>query len=98
HQPHDGASIHPLAIFQDGDFRLEARGGFHDLGAGAGVQAALVDDAGGGGKFFGGVHQPRSADPARMYLRPASMASLTACSSGSLLRMSSSLIRLGRLM
>jgi hypothetical protein len=35
--------------------------------------------------------------PARMYLRPASMDSFTACSSGTLLRMSISLIRLGRL-
>src|SRR6185437_14405171 len=85
HQAHDGARIHACAVLDDGDFGLEPRRRLHDLGGGAGVKRFIHAGA------------PRSAEPARIYLRPASIASFTACSSGNFDLMSISLMRLGRL-
>ena len=44
HEAHDGRAADGLAPFGNGDLRVEALGGLHELRGGAGVQPATVDD------------------------------------------------------
>ena len=50
HQAHDGAGIDGLAVLGDADLGVIARRGLDELGRGAGVQAAFVDDLDGAGR------------------------------------------------
>src|SRR5690606_22576993 len=88
------------------DLRLKAVHELHELGRGARMQPALVDDGeaagnrlrSGGGRSGAVVHFPcRTRLATLMYLRPAVCASSSALSRSSLTRTLESLISMGRL-
>src|SRR5690606_32679467 len=99
-QAHDrqGVDRHPVA--GDADLGVETRGQLDEFGAGPGVQATRVADAGGRRRRAGHVahFSPCSTQLAtEMYLRPASWAWATQACSGSRPRTLASLISIGRL-
>src|SRR5664279_2103430 len=111
HQAHDRGAADAFVTAGHDDGGVELFGGLHEFGRGAGVQALLVDDFdlthdGGGAilgqsavRLSGAVHLPVSTRLAIVqYLRPASWAAATACSSGQVSRTLASLISIGRLM
>src|SRR6195256_2127875 len=107
HQTHDGKAGDFLALEADADVRIELAGGAHELGGGAGVQAALVGngegpaeraDAGIRALRRGVAHEAslaRMREATVMYLRPASWAMRTASAIGRL-RTEASFTSIGR--
>src|SRR5664279_191335 len=109
-QAHDRGAADAFVTAGHDDGGVELFGGLHEFGRGTGVQALLVDDLDlahhRGGVILGGiavrlsgaVHLPVSTRLAMVqYLRPASWAAVTACSSGQVSRTLASLISIGRL-
>src|SRR5882672_12566829 len=108
HQAHDGKARHFLALEADADHRIELAGHAHELGGGAGVQAAFVGngkgaperaDAGIRALRRGVAHEAslaRMREATVMYLRPASWAMRTASAIGRL-RTEASFTSIGRL-
>src|SRR5215831_11351696 len=108
HQAHDRGAADRFMTAGHGYGRIELFGALHEFRRGAGVQALFVDDfdiAHDGARLgipvdLGGiVHLPvRTRLAIVQYLRPASWAAATACSSGQVSRTLASLISIGRLM
>src|SRR6185437_13015 len=110
HQAHDRGAADAFVTARDGDGGFELFGALHEFGRSAGVQALLVDDLDAADDRCGAIrrgiavrrgvaHFPvRTRLAMVQYLRPASWAAATACSSGQVSRTLASLISIGRLM
>src|SRR5262249_16396472 len=96
-QAHDRAGVDGLAVLGDTDLGVEGAGQLDELGGGAGVQAALVDDLDGANGARRHFSPASTYEATEMYLRPASWAQRTASSSGRRERIEASLISIGRL-
>src|SRR4051812_38235202 len=96
HQPHDRSAGYRRAVLLHLDAGGEARGERDELGARAGVQAALVEQ-GDGALEAAQTVSPRISDATEIYLRPASRAAATAARTSIVFLAPSSRISIGRL-
>src|SRR3954470_9353551 len=96
HQAHDRGRADLVAVLLDVDLGVDLTGEIDELGAGPGMQPALVGDPHLAADCAQAAASPRISEATEMYLRPASRAAATAACTGMTFRAPSSRISIGR--
>src|SRR4051812_12310418 len=96
HQPHDRSPADAIAVLLDLDHGVDLAGEIDELGAGPGVEPALVGDLDLAADRVQAAASPRISEATEIYLRPASRAAATAAWTGITLRAPSRRISIGR--